>query len=58
MFSPLSWNALQFIALLLWGNKQNKTYDSLEIWNLFLLLNKISHRFAHSWVLLILNFML
>ena len=48
----LWWNAFEFIALILWGNRTNfyiinrTIHGILEIWNLILVLNRISHSFA------------
>ena len=50
----LSWAAFEFTALFLWSNrtnflynKQNNTWNGcLKIWNLFPVLNRISHSFS------------
>ena len=49
----LSWNTyIRVLALFLWGNRaislnNNRTiHECFEIWNLFKLLNRISHSFA------------
>ena len=63
----LSWNTFEFTALFLWDNMAifyitNRTiYECLEIWNLFLVLNRISHSFALltleiSWSTFEINF--